>query len=101
MAGEHPQKMLGGIVFVFRKFAVASSLAKHKLPVSAALKQPGIFPRDIGPAEAYLRRLGFVRADHIARWLLETDMQLKGGSRTSERVLLEQLFVQLSGKVSA
>ena len=59
----------------------------------------GMRPRPA--AEAYLRRVGRPHAEQISRWLLETDLNLKGGSRTSERLLLEQLFLKLSGKLAA
>ncbi len=100
IAGEPVPKLLGGIVFVFRKLAVATELARQGLSLSSALSKAGVFPRDIPPAENYLRRLGRSRAEHILRWLLETDYNLKGGSRISDRLLLEQLFLQLSGKLA-
>ena len=67
----------------------------------AALKQAGVFPRDTAAAESYLRRIGRPCAEQISHWLLETDLNLKGGARTSERLLLEQLFLQLSGKLAS
>ena len=98
-SGEPPLKLLGGIGFVFRKLALATELSRHGLPLPAALQQAGVFPRDLPAAESYLRRVGRSRAEQISRWLLETDLNLKGGLRTSERLLLEQLFLQLGGKV--
>ena len=100
-AGEPPMKLLGGISFVFRKLATATELSRQGTPLSAALKQAGIFPRDIAAAESYLRRIGRPNAEQISRWLLETDLNLKGGARTSERLMLEQLFLKLSGKLAA
>ena len=100
-AGEPPMKLLGGISFVFRKLATATELSRQGTPLSAALKQAGVFPRDIAAAESYLRRIGRPNAEQISRWLLETDLNLKGGARTSERLMLEQLFLKLSGKLAA
>lgn len=97
-AGEHPIKLLGGVAFSFRKLAIATELSRNGLTLSAALKQAGVFHNQIPAAEAYLRRVGRPHAEQISRWLLETDLNLKGGSRTSERLLLEQLFLKLSGK---
>ena len=99
-AGEPPMKLLGGISFVFRKLAVATELSRQGTPLPAALKQAGVFPRDTAPAENYLRRIGRPNAEQISHWLLETDLNLKGGARTSERLQLEQLFVKLSGKLA-
>lgn len=99
-SGEPALKLLGGIAFVFRKVALATELSRQGLPLPAALKQAGIFPRDISATENYLRRLGRPNAERISHWLLETDINLKGGLRTSERLLLEQLFLNLSGKLA-
>lgn len=98
-SGEHPIKLLGGIAFNFRKLAIATELSRQGMPLSAALKQAGVFPYQISAAENYLRRVGRPHAEQISRWLLETDLNLKGGARTSERLLLEQLFLKLSGKL--
>lgn len=99
IAGEAPQKLLGGIGYVFRKFAHATELSRTGTMLNDALKQAGVFPRDVAAAAAYLRRIGRPRAEKIQRLLLDTDTNLKGGSRVSERLLLEQLFVELSGKL--
>jgi DNA polymerase-3 subunit delta len=99
-AGEHPLKLLGGIAFTFRKLAIATELSRRGMPLPAALQQAGVFPKQIAAAEAYLRRIGRPRAEQISHWLLETDLHLKGGSRTSERLLLEHLFLKLSGKLA-
>lgn len=98
-AGEPALKLLGGIAFVFRKLALATELSREGQSLSAALKQAGVFPRDQPPSETYLRRLGRARAEQISHWLLETDLNLKGGLRSSDRLLLEQLFLNLSGKL--
>lgn len=99
-SGEHPIKLLGGIAFNFRKLAIATELSRQGMPLSAALKQAGVFPYQISAAENYLRRVGRPHAEQISRWLLETDLNLKGGARTSDRLLLEQLFLRLSGKLA-
>ncbi len=100
-SGEPALKLLGGIAYVFRKFALATELSRQGLPLPAALSKAGIFPRDAGSAESYLRRIGRPNAERISHWLLETDLNLKGGLRTSERLLLEQLFLKLSGKLAS
>lgn len=100
IAGEPAPKLLGGIVFTFRKLSIATELARQGLSLSSALSKAGVFPRDIPAAESYLRRIGRSRAQLILNWLLETDYNLKGGSRTSDRLLIEHLFLQLSGKLA-
>ncbi len=99
VAGEAPQRILGGITFVFRKLAIATELARQGTSLSAALKQAGVFPRDVSPATRYLRRIGRPRAEKIYSWLLEADTAMKGGSRLPERIQLETLLVRLGGAI--
>ncbi len=99
-SGEPALKLMGGIAFTFRKLAIATELSRQGMQLAAALKQAGVFPYQVSAAENYLRRIGRPNAEQISRWLLETDLNLKGGLRTAERVLLEQLFLQLSGKLA-
>ena len=98
VAGEAPQKILGGLNFVYRKLALATELARQGGSLNAAMNKAGLFPRDIGPSQRYLRRIGRSRAEKILNWLIEADNNLKGGSRVPEKLQLEQLLVRLSGK---
>lgn len=98
-AGEAPQKILGGINYVFRKYSRATELARQGSPLRSALQQAGVFPRDVDAAEQYLRRLGRPKAERILPLLIGADSGLKGGSRVSERLQLEQLLLGLSGRI--
>lgn len=98
-AGESPAKILGGVVFTFRKFAEATELARQGEKLSVALNRAGVFASSVGAAEAYLKRLGFERASRILALLMEADSEIKGGSRTDPQLLLERLFVRLAGEV--
>tara|TARA_R110002095_G_scaffold194927_2_gene173390 strand:+ start:9995 stop:11011 length:1017 start_codon:yes stop_codon:yes gene_type:complete len=98
VAGEAPQKILGGLTFVWRKYFKAAQLAVQGTPLKQALKEAGVFPRDIDPSDRYLRRLNRQRAEKISHWLLETDLNLKGNSRLAPRLELERLLFLLSGK---
>lgn len=99
-AGDSPQKILGGVVFTFRKFAEATERARTGTPLREALAVSGVFANAIAPAEAYLRRIGFERASRILQLLVEADHEMKGGSRVEPGILLERLFVRLSGEIS-
>lgn len=99
LAGEAPQKIMGGVSYVFRKYAIATELARHSSSLPAALKEAKVFPRDVDSSSAYLRRVGRPRAEKIMNLLLETDRNLKGASRTPDRIVMEQLLVRLSGKL--
>jgi DNA polymerase-3 subunit delta len=87
-AGEAPQKLLGGINFVFRKFAEATERSRLGTPLRPALQQSAVFPRDAEAVERYLRRIGRARA---------ADHGLKGGSRVPDRLQIEQLVLSLAG----
>ncbi len=96
-AGESPYRILGGMTVVFRKFAEATELSRQGVPLKAALKKAGVFPRDVDAGDRYLRRIGRAVAERIGDFLLEVDTSMKGGSRLPERILLERLLVRLSG----
>ena len=100
-AGEAPQKIVGGISFVFRKVAQATEMARQGVALNAALTQAGVFPREIGLWARFLRRITRPRAERLYSWLLEVDAGLKGSSRLPERLQLEQLLVRLSGRIGS
>jgi DNA polymerase-3 subunit delta len=96
-AGEAPQKIVGGISYVFRKLAQATELARQGVSLNAALAQSGVFKREIDLWARYLRRIKRPSAEQIYPWLLEIDAGMKGNSRMPERLQLEQLLLKLSG----
>ncbi len=98
-AGEAAPKILGGLIYVFKKFAVATERSRRQMPLREALREAGIFPRDIDSSERYLKRLGRPRADQLFARLADADRDLKGGSRLPDRLQLEQLLLWLSGQL--
>ncbi len=98
-AGEAAPKILGGLIYVFKKFAVATERSRRQMPLRQALQEAGIFPRDIETSERYLKRLGRPRADQLFARLADADRDLKGGSRLPDRLQLEQLLLWLSGQL--
>jgi DNA polymerase-3 subunit delta len=96
-AGEPAPKILGGLNFVFRKFATAIESSRRGGTLAQALKEAGVFPRDIGAVEKYLRRIQRPRAEAILENLARVDYGLKGGSRLPETLQLEQLVLWLAG----
>lgn len=97
LAGEAPLRILGGMVFTFRKYADAAELARITRDLSGSLRKAGVFPQAVPAAEKYLKRLGFAKASQILQMLVEADTNLKGGSRVDPHMQLEKLFVQLAG----
>lgn len=96
-AGEAPQKIQGGINYVFRKLAEATERARTGQPLRVALKEAGVYPKEIDLVEKALRRIGRQRAEEILELLAQTDYGLKGGSRLPERLQLERLILLLCG----
>ncbi|MEQ9411727.1 MAG: DNA polymerase III subunit delta [Fuerstiella sp.] len=97
LAGDAPQKVLGGLTFTFRKLAEATELARQTRDLSTALRTAGVFPAAVGPSEQYLKRIGFDKASRIFQLLVEADANMKGGSRIDPKLQLEALFVTLAG----
>lgn len=95
-AGEAAPRLLGGIGFVFRKLALATELARNK-PLDQALRDAGVFPRDVAAASGYLRRIGRAKAEGLLQALIRCDSGLKGGSRLPDRLQLERLLLTLAG----
>lgn len=96
-SGDAPQKILGGVTYTFRNYAIATEKARQTRDLNGALRSSGIHPSSIGAAEAYLKRIGFSNASSIFQWLIEADSGMKGGSRIDPRLQLEHLLVRLSG----
>lgn len=97
LAGDAPQKVLGGLTFTFRKLAEATEQARQTRDLNGALRSAGVFPAAIGPSEKYLKRIGFDKASRIFQMLIEADANMKGGSRVDPKTQLEALFVRLAG----
>jgi DNA polymerase-3 subunit delta len=98
VAGEAPQKLLGGIGFVFRKLATAVEVSRHK-PLDQALRDAGVFPQSQGPSQAYLRRLGRAKAEKLLTMLVAADFGLKGGDKLPDRIQMERLLLRLAGTI--
>jgi len=96
-AGEPAPKILGGINYVFRKFAIAVEISRKSGAIQPALKEAGVFPRDIANAEKYLRRIKRQRAEELLETLARADAGLKGANRLPEQLQLEQLVLWLCG----
>lgn len=98
-AGEPPLKLLGGISYVFKKLAQATELSRT-MPLDQAMRQTGVFPQAVGPGTAYLRRIGRARAEQILNLIRATDGGIKGSNSLPERMQLEKLLVELSGRLA-
>jgi DNA polymerase-3 subunit delta len=98
MSGEHPLRLLGSIQWTYRPLARATEAARQGQPLGEALTEAGVRPMSLGPAQQYLKRIGRPRAERMFQWLLAADRDLKGASQLPERLVMERLLWQLSGK---
>jgi len=96
-AGEAPQRILGGVLFVYRKLAAAAEIARKGTPLPTAVRTAGVFPKDQAASAAYLKRIGSKAAGRFFEHLVEADAALRGRGRLSERIVLERLLVRLAG----
>ncbi|MDR0328614.1 MAG: DNA polymerase III subunit delta [Planctomycetaceae bacterium] len=113
LAGEEPQKIIGVFAENLAQFASATELILNaerqgnKITVRSALEKSGALDkvknRDayvqrfvLDAKEKQLLRLGRHRGTKLADWLLQLDLDLKGGSRSDSRLLLETFIVKLS-----
>ncbi len=94
--GEEPFKIMGAFGMQLRKLAQAARLAKQGVNLRAALAQVGIPPFAVNSAEQQLRHLTRHRAARLYDWLVEIQMDLRGGSPLPERTLLERFLLRMA-----
>ena len=110
-SGENPVGLFGQISWSLRRFAAATRIYQQtersgrKPSVRQALEQAGFrkWPKEaMERAERQLRQLGRERAARIYRWLLETDLALKGSHSAPHRarLALEKLLVRMAKQLS-
>lgn len=94
--GEEPLRMLGAFSVQLRRLAQATRLTAHGQTLGAALAQVGVPPFATKSAEAQMRHLGRRRLDRLYDWLLQINMDLRGGSPLSARTLFERFLLKLA-----
>jgi DNA polymerase-3 subunit delta len=99
--GEEPLKIMGAFSMQLRRLAQAARLAAQGVNLRAALAQVGVPPFAIDSADKQLRHLTKRRALRLYDWLLEVNMDLRGGSPLPERVLLERFLLKLARPATA
>jgi DNA polymerase III subunit delta len=101
-SGEQPIGLLGQISASLRRFAAATRLvlqtetAGRRVNLRESLEQAGIRSFVLQKAERQLRQIGRQRGAQIYRWLLQTDLDLKGESSLPPRLVLERLIIRLA-----
>ncbi len=101
--GESPVGLLAQMAASLRRLAAATRLVLaaerggRRVRLRDALAQSGVPAFALEKAEQQLQRLGRERGQELSRWLLETDLGLKGASPLESRFLLERLLILLGG----
>ena len=101
-AGENPVGILAQIAYSLRRLAAATQLILDaerqgkRISLPTALEQAGVKRFVIQKSESQLKRLGRHRGDKLLDWLLKADLDLKGDSRISPRMIIEQLILKIS-----
>ncbi|MDR1053991.1 MAG: DNA polymerase III subunit delta [Planctomycetaceae bacterium] len=101
-AGENEIGILAQIAYSLRKFASATrailDAEKRGRPLSlqTALDKVGIKRFFMEKSERQMKMLGRKRGSQLIDWLLQTDLNLKGGSRSNPRFALETLIIKIS-----
>lgn len=110
-SGEVVPAIFGPVSWSLRRFAAATRIVQRAerrgRPVSlpAALEQAGFFKwpaQAMQTAERQIKQLGRERGAQLHRWLLETDLALKGSHSSPElsRLALEHLILRLDQGLS-
>jgi DNA polymerase-3 subunit delta len=111
LAGDHPIALFGQIAWSLRRYQAA--LRIHEAAERAG-KRPTLrdsllaagfreWPADtLAKAEAGLKQLGRDRTAKLNRWLLDTDLALKGSHSSDERArfALEHLLLKMGRRVA-
>lgn len=107
-AGQEPIAIFGSIAWSLRRYAAATRIfveaerRGRSISLQGALEQAGFKnwpePNRLARAEQQLKQMGRERAGKIHRWLLETDLALKGSHAHADRarLVLEQLIVRMA-----
>ena len=108
-AGQDPRALMGAIGWSLRRYAAAAQIflqqeSRGKRPNwEQILQQAGFKPYPRGAldtAKKQIGQLGRDRGRKLYRWLLETDLALKGShsQMPRARMALEMLIIRLSGQ---
>ena len=99
-SGEPLPKLMGGVAYVYRRLARATEMSRQGKGLNEALKDAGVFYKEIDESNRYMRRIGRDAAEQILGRLLAVDKGLKGADdagRLPDHLLVERLLVQLAG----
>lgn len=102
LSGETPVGLLAQISATLRRLATATRVviqaeeAGRRPSVRSALEAAGVKGFVIGKVESQLRRLGRARGSQLYQWLMQADLDLKGDSAMTPRMVLERLILRIA-----
>lgn len=94
--GEAVPKLLAAMSTSLMKVHHAGRLRAARLSVAEACAAVGIPPFAVQQTTKQHSHLGPGRVDQLPSWLLQADLDVKGGSQLHPRVVLETLLVRLA-----
>jgi len=101
-AGEHPVALTAQIASTLRRFARAARIVvRHEslsepISVENALAEAGVNRNFVKKSAEQLKRLGRERALKLSDWLMQLDLNLKGGSQLKPRLVLEEFLLKIA-----
>lgn len=101
-SGENPVAILAQSAVTLRRFAAATRLfieaerAGKRVNLAQILQDAQIPPFAVKKSAEQMIQLGRARGEAMLDRLLETDIALKGGSRSDGRLILERFFIELA-----
>lgn len=95
-AGESPVGLLAAMSFSLRKVYHSGQLRKQRKELREACAEAGILPFAVEQTAQQHTHLGPGRVALLPEWLLQADLDVKGGAQLSPRVILERLLIRLA-----
>ena len=95
-AGEHPVGLLAAVGKSLQRLHHSGQLRLRRKSLEDACREAGIPPFAISKTRDQHAHLGPSRVDRLPNMLLQADLDLKGSSQLSPRVVIERLFLQLA-----
>ncbi|MGL5097260.1 MAG: DNA polymerase III subunit delta, partial [Planctomycetia bacterium] len=95
-AGENPVGVLAMMTAQLRKLTRGARLRVAGLPLDEALRAAGVPPFAVRQASDQLQHFGRARMAGMYRLLLQTDLDVKGGTSLAPRAVVERFLVQLA-----
>jgi DNA polymerase-3 subunit delta len=95
-SGEHPVGLLAAMTAALRKVHHAGVLRLQRKDPAEACREAGIPPFAVDTTLRQHTHLGPTRVANLPQQLLATDLDLKGNSPLTSRVVLERLLVELA-----